>query len=249
MRNFWAILACRNNGSRLYGKPLQNLDEGNRFTILDNIIRSLKKVNCLDGIALAISTGVENDIFEEYSIANSLQFVRGDEQDVLGRLVQAAKHVGATDIFRVTTESPFLFTEEINLAWQQHQGQKNDATFLDDIIDGCGFEIISTEALKISHDMGDGNHRSELCTLYIRQNKSSFKIGYVRCPEELMRPDIRLTVDNPEDLILCRKIYSEFNGDIPNFNLFQIVKYLDKNPHLIQLTLKYCPKGMESMYL
>ena len=36
-----AAIACRNNGSRLYGKPLQNLDVSNQVTILDNIIGCL----------------------------------------------------------------------------------------------------------------------------------------------------------------------------------------------------------------
>ena len=31
-----AVLACRNNGSRLYAKPLQKLDKN--ITVLDNIL-------------------------------------------------------------------------------------------------------------------------------------------------------------------------------------------------------------------
>ena len=42
-RKLVAVLACRNTGSRLYGKPLQNLDVNKNYTILDNIIKCLKK--------------------------------------------------------------------------------------------------------------------------------------------------------------------------------------------------------------
>jgi len=41
-------LACRNTGSRLYGKPLQNLDILNGISILDNIIGCLKKFKAID---------------------------------------------------------------------------------------------------------------------------------------------------------------------------------------------------------
>ena len=34
-RKLAAVLACRNTGSRLYGKPLQNLDVKNNYTILE----------------------------------------------------------------------------------------------------------------------------------------------------------------------------------------------------------------------
>ena len=41
----------------------------------------------------------------------------------------------ATDIFRTTSESPFPYFEMINTVWDNHTKNKNDATFLDEIID------------------------------------------------------------------------------------------------------------------
>ena len=82
----------------------------------------------------------------------------------------------ATDIFRVTSESPFLYHNPVNKLWAQHCLEDNDATFYEDIIDGCGFEIIKLAALKESHLKGKAKHRSELCTLYIRENISNFKV-------------------------------------------------------------------------
>ena len=37
-RKLVAALACRNQGSRLYGKPLQNLDIEKGIRIIDNIV-------------------------------------------------------------------------------------------------------------------------------------------------------------------------------------------------------------------
>ena len=39
-RKLVAALACRNQGTRLYGKPLQNLDIDKGITILDYMINS-----------------------------------------------------------------------------------------------------------------------------------------------------------------------------------------------------------------
>ena len=36
-RRLVAALACRNSGSRLFGKPLQNLDVECNYSILDNL--------------------------------------------------------------------------------------------------------------------------------------------------------------------------------------------------------------------
>jgi spore coat polysaccharide biosynthesis protein SpsF len=249
MRKLVVALACRNEGSRLYGKPLQNLDVENGITILDNIIACLQQVSSIDSIVLGIADGTANDIFQEYAHANDIGYIRGDEEDVLGRLIQCGNFGRATDIFRTTSESPFSYFDLINEAWIKHIDKNSDATFLDDIIDGCGFEILSLDALKKSHAEGEDRHRSELCTLYIRENKEKFKIEYIEPPKLLLRKDIRLTVDYPEDLIVCRAVYKNFKNLAPKIPLLDVVKYLDKNKELLELTSPFCEEGYKTMYL
>ena len=62
-RRLIAAIACRNQGSRLYAKPLQNLDVERGVTILDNILACLETVPCIDDIVLGISDGEENDVY------------------------------------------------------------------------------------------------------------------------------------------------------------------------------------------
>ena len=57
-------------------------------------------------------------------------------------------------------------------------------------------------------------------------------------PKELIRKDIRLTVDYPEDLILRRAVYQEFLKDnilSLSLNHIDIVKFLDKRKDLLKL--------------
>ena len=143
-RRLVAALACRNNGSRLYGKPLQNLDVTESIRIIDNIIDCLKTLKCVDEIVLGISAGVENKIFEDVARSNGLRFIVGDQIDVLSRLVACGECSGATDVFRVTSESPFVYFEEVESLWGFHVSRMLDATFMDDIIDGCGFCLLYT---------------------------------------------------------------------------------------------------------
>jgi spore coat polysaccharide biosynthesis protein SpsF len=246
-RKLVAAIACRNNGSRLYGKPLQNLDVVNQVTILDNIIDCLRSVNIIEEIVLGISYGTNNLIFEEYAIKNNLKYIFGDEKDVLSRLIKCGEHAKATDIFRITSESPFLYFEEVNNLWMRYIQAKLDAIFMDEIIDGCGFEIISLEALKRSHEMGENYHRSELCSLYIRENKNYFKVEKAFPPDVLIRKDLRLTVDNPEDLVVCRAVYEQFKDFAPNIPLLEVVRFLDLHKHLKELIYPFAEAGYSSM--
>ena len=244
-----AALACRNKGSRLFGKPLQNLDIDTGVRIIDHLIDTLKTIDCINEIILGISNGEENRIFITVAKEKGLDYIIGDEDDVLSRLIECGNKAEATDIFRVTSESPFLYYQEVENLWNNHCEEENDATFFDDIIDGCGFEIIKLNALKESHKNGEDRHRSELCTLFIRENSKHFKIKKISAAPHLKRQDLRLTVDNPEDLVICRKIYKEFKSQAPRIRIEEVIEYLDMNPNLKALTFPFTIEGYQTMYL
>jgi len=248
-RRLVAALACRNQGSRLYGKPLQNLDVALGVRIIDNIIDCLNSLECIDEIVLGISEGVDNEVFKGIAEKKGLRYIVGDEQDVLSRLVKCGQLASATDIFRVTSESPFLFYDQVTTLWEEHKLENADATFMDDVIDGCGFEILSLKSLEESHLNGEERHRSELCTLYIRENYKKYHIIKALSPEILIRKDLRLTVDNPEDLVVCRAVYSRFKELAPRIPVQEIVKFLDDNPSLKELIAPYTDSGYATMYL
>ncbi len=248
-RKLVAALACRNQGSRLYGKPLQNLDIEKGISILEYMIQWLRTVEQIDDIVLGISVGSANLCFIDFAKLHGVDHILGDEHDVLLRLIQCGQKVGATDIFRLTTESPFTYFEGIAQAWKQHVDGGFDCTFLDNVPDGSGVEIHKLSALEYSHDNGQKKHRSEMCSLYIRENKDKFKINNLPTPDVIRRPDIRLTVDYPEDLILCRKVYEHFKELAPRIPLVKIIEFLDQNPSLKELVEPFVAQGLKTMYL
>ena len=72
------------------------------------------------------------------------------KNNVVKRMLDCARFTNATDIFRVTSESPFLFNEMVTSVWYEYKKEKFDAAFLDNVIDGCGFEIFNLNSLKQS---------------------------------------------------------------------------------------------------
>ena len=62
MRKLVAALACRNTSNRLFGKPMQNLDDNK--TILDELVNSLKQRKIVKEICLGISEGISNSSFK-----------------------------------------------------------------------------------------------------------------------------------------------------------------------------------------
>jgi N,N'-diacetyllegionaminate synthase len=229
----FASLACREQSVRLYAKPLQLV--GDR-PILKHLIDRLSQVERLDGVVLAVSEGDQNLAFAQLAKEWGLTHVTGDQRDVLGRHIRAAHSVSADVLLRVTTENPFVYQDNLDTLIEHHLATGADLTVCEPLPDGTYAEVINVPALERAHKFGEDRHRSELCTLFIFENPDSFKIERVQAPQKVARPDIRLTIDTPEDLIVARTVYAALEpkfGPMPP--LTEIIKYLDTHPELRDL--------------
>lgn len=232
-RRLVAALACRNNGSRLYGKPMQNL-LGDQ-TILDQLISIIRKFPFIAQIVLGISEGSANAPFVDKAHEHGISYILGDEKDVLMRLIQCGRAAKATDVFRKTTECPWFAYDMLEPLWHKHVEHGNDITVCDRLPEGLAFEIYTLEALERSHARGSPIDRSEFCSNYARHHPHEFKIEVVLPPEQLRRMDLRVTVDYPEDLYLCREIARTYADSMPLVSVKQIIDFLDSRPDLKKL--------------
>lgn len=222
-------IACRNNSSRLYGKPLQRLKTK---SVIGFILERLKEQPEISDIVLAISKELDNQIYEQVAESYGVKFIYGDDRDVLMRLIDACRLAGGDHVFRITPESPFTYYEGLSDAWKKHVELDADYTTHAKLPDGVMFELIKLKALEISHLQGEDRHRSELCTLYINENKDKFRLNILQVDNSRQRPNYRLTIDYPEDLILCRRIVENLGGDDCYIPYQKIMNFLDANPEL-----------------
>ncbi len=226
-------LACRVQSARLYGKPLQLLSIEDNLSIIDYLLDHLKATPEIDETVLAISEGVENTPFIELANRRGLQHIIGDQKDVQGRLISAGEKGGADIIFRVTSECPFIYMEGVPWLLQKHLESNASLSVIEGLPEGVYFELININNLKRAHDEGESRHRSELCTLYMNEHPEKFKLQVLPAPEPyLKRPDIRITVDYPEDLIVVRELYKALKQQGEFIRIADIIRYLDEHPAL-----------------
>ena len=228
MRKLVATLACRSGGNRLHGKPLQNL--ATNTTILKHLVDGIRATKEIDEIVLGISEGAENHAYIEFAKQENITYIVASEKDVLWRLIMCGRVAAATDIFRVTTECPFVCWELLGKAWKNHMGNGNDITTASYLPEGLGFEIIRQESLEHMHKHGNDYERSEYCSAYSRRKPEEFKREIIKPLREWQRFEIRLTVDNPEDLILCRQVYQALYDNNPHIPVQAILNWIDENP-------------------
>jgi spore coat polysaccharide biosynthesis protein SpsF len=236
-RRLVAALACRNTGSRLYGKPLQKINDAD--TILDQIIHALKRIPEIDEIVLGVSEGVANLPFIDVAHAHDVSYICGDPEDVLWRLIQCGRAGAATDVFRVTTECPWCAYDLIPRLWKHHVATGNDITVCDRLPEGLHFEIYSLDALERAHKRGAAGDRSEFCSNYPRTHPDEFKSTVFVPPATHSRMDLRVTVDYPEDLVLAREIARGCASKMPLVPLKEIIGFLDSRADLRALVSPY----------
>lgn len=228
-----ATLACRVQSKRLYAKPLQFIDIDNEISILEYLVGYLKTYKSIDEIVLAISEGVENKPFELLADKMGLQYVIGPEQDVQKRLIMAADLVGGDIVYRETTENPYVYMDSFDEVLDSHVQNKAALTIIEGLPEGTYYELIDLYALKKAHEEGEERHRSELCTLYMAENPNKFYLQRLRTgSKKLQRPEIRLTVDYPEDLIVVREIYKALKKEGEYIKMEDIIDFLDMHPTL-----------------
>ena len=203
------------------------------------MVNLTETISSISSIVLGVAEGHENLSLVDFAKNRDVDYITGNEKDVLLRLIMCGRKAHATDVFRVTTENPFFHYEMVDEAWIAHVEAGNDVTVIDGLPEGCFFEIFSMEALEQSHKLGDSKHRSEYCSLYIRENLGNFQVEVLPIPRKLERMDMRLTIDYPEDLVLCRRVYSHFKHLAPRIPVDQIIDFLDKNPEIQSLVEPY----------
>ena len=240
-RRLVAVIPCRAGSRRLYGKPLQYLDVEARLTVLEHLVAILKTTSAVGEISLAIASGEENVPFVRIAEKHGLTHSWGDEVDALGRILACGRLTCATDLLRVTSECPFLYFDALEPAWNSHRRDACDVTVVDDLPDGCGFQICRFEVLEISHKEGSNSDRTAWIGRFSRRHRDRFRIVMVPAPPDLRRRDLRLTVDYPEDLVVCRNVYDAFRDFSPLIPVERIIGFLDGSPDLKALVASFGP--------
>jgi spore coat polysaccharide biosynthesis protein SpsF (cytidylyltransferase family) len=106
------------------------------------------------------------------------------------------------------------------------------------VVDGILSEVISRRALEASHREGEDKHRSELVTLFIKENPERFRIERADLPQELYRPEYRLTVDEPEDVSLMERLFDKLYRPGRILQTIEAIRLLDSEPDLASINAR-----------
>ena len=232
MEKATVIIQARMGSKRLPGKVLMDI-EGK--TMLEHVIERAGKAQSADKVILALSEAKDSDVLEEFAQQKNIWYFRASEQDVLKRYYQTAQRFECRTIVRITSDCPLIDPAVIDLAVGEHFKQGNDLTsnMLKNTFPlGVAVEVLNFSTLKIANQQARKQRQREHVISYIYEHPEFFQIQNIQAKGILSRPDIRLTVDQQEDLDLVRTVFQAF-AEKEFLSMKQVIHFLDKHPELL----------------
>jgi spore coat polysaccharide biosynthesis protein SpsF (cytidylyltransferase family) len=228
-----AVIQARYESSRFPGKILKRI---NNLTILEILIRRLQKSKNITKLILACSNNKKDKEIIKICHKLNIRCFVGDEDNVLKRFYYAAKKYKIKNIVRITSDCPLIDYTIVDKVIEYFLSKKVDYASTDSktFPDGMDVEVFSFNALETAYKMGVSKSDKEHVTQFIINN-SKFKKIYLKNYKDYSF--LRLTLDEPIDLILIKKIFGYFNKNI-FFSLKDIIFLYNKNKKLFSINNK-----------
>lgn len=226
-----AIIQARIDSKRFPNKVLKKI--GN-LSIIEFIIKRLSYCNLIEDVLVAIPTGKENNVLYNYLKSKSIKVFRGSKNNVLKRYYHAARKNKTDIIIRITSDCPLTDHKIVNKMIDKFKNNKTD--YLSNINppsfpDGLDAEVFTFKALQRCYLLAKNRYDLEHVTPFFR-NSGKFKIDNYKSKNNFS--NLRLTIDQPEDLILVKKIAKKF-ATKPKFNIDDIIGIYKKDPELFEI--------------
>lgn len=245
-----ALAQARLKSERLPGKVLEKI--GN-LTIIEHIAARIATLEGM-GVELVFAIADEGPAggLADFLTERGLRCFTGHASNVLKRYVDAAADLDGGDyVIRLTADNPFVDKDRLALLIQHVKERPVDYAYTADLPLGMGAEMIRVEALKsvmlrdtpltIGGEAGLKDHHREHVTIFIRENPHLYEIYPLRLDEALSdeaakrrTAGIRMTVDEPADLEVARRVYEHFaRRGLPHFGALDVIELAKNDPAMI----------------
>lgn len=206
-----AIVQARMGSTRLPHKVMREICGK---PMIELLLARLARARKIDQIVVATSVDPRNEPLAEHVRALGHLCVRGSENDVLDRYLQAGRAAGADVLVRITGDCPLVdaaLVDQVVAAFEaadvDYFSNVSPATYPD----GLDIEVFSLAALERAGQETSEAHDREHVTPYLRK-PGKFRTAALQGEEDLS--GLRWTVDEAADLAVVRSVFEHFAPDI-----------------------------------
>ena len=234
------VIQARMGSTRLPGKVLADLGG---IPVLAWVVRACRAAGRVDDVVVATTTEAVDDPLVRVAQDLGVPVVRGSEDDVLSRYLQALEEHPADALVRITADCPFTDPDLIDAvvaAWSADPGLDYVSTVLVRTLPhGLDVELVSARALRAVHERATGHHRVHVTSGLYTAPDDYRVMGLCFAPDAT---DLRVTLDTPEDLEALRAIVG-VRGAGP-VSRAELVSLLRARPDLVAINAAVRQKAL-----
>jgi spore coat polysaccharide biosynthesis protein SpsF len=185
-------------------------------------------------IIICSSYLAQDDAIEQIAARESVHCFRGHPEDVLLRLTHAAKQFGVDTVVNCTADNPFVDPVYIDHLVDFHVDHRYDYSKSEGLPLGAFSYVLSYQAMVRACEM-KAETDTEVWGSYFTDT-GQFSWGVMQVNDPSVRwPELRLTVDTPEDFELVIRIFDELYQPGRVFPLSAIVDLCKRRPDLVAI--------------
>jgi spore coat polysaccharide biosynthesis protein SpsF (cytidylyltransferase family) len=220
--------------SRLPGKSLADLGG---HPVIDWVVERCLLADGVDTVVVATSSEPADEPLASHVRSRGWHVVRGDLSDVLDRYAAALDEVPHDRLIRVTGDCPFVQPElidaalglldgEVEYVYTGHEGR---------FPRGFDVEAITRTALMTAHAEATDPVEREHVTPFVARRPERFSSVALPSPPWARRPDLRLTLDEADDLAMMREVVEAMHTSPTSLDGRSLIRFLDDHPDLAAL--------------
>lgn len=232
------ILQARTGSTRLQNKMLMPFYRGR--SVLQLLLEDTRRMWPHKTIVLATTTRTPDDALAHMAEGAGVHCFRGDEDDVLGRFIGAARTYAIERLVRVCADNPFLLPRSFKALFDNALPTHDYVAYA--FADGrptikshLGFfaELTTLAALERVAAATTEKLYREHVTNYLYTHPANFNLHLLPLPAVLEgRTDLRFTLDTRADFDLLQEIYTRHREETDG-SLEALVALADSNPEYL----------------
>lgn len=230
-----ASIEARMTSTRLPGKVLKKCLGK---TMLELMIERVRQCETVNEIVIATTTNKTDDPIEQIARSANVHVYRGSESDVVGRVTEAHRYMKSDVVVQLTGDCPLIDPNVVDVLVRFYQ--MNHFDYVGNVVIrsypiGLDTQISSLSILEKSLELAtsESDHEHLFYTIY--QRPEMFRLFNMIAPHELMWPELRLTLDTPEDLVLISTVFEALYPVNKTFTTLDIIQYLKANHNLLKI--------------
>ena len=219
-----AVIQARTGSSRLPGKVLADLAGA---PLLSRVIERAALASLVDEVVVATSSKAQDDRVEALATGMGIRVHRGSEDDVLRRVLDAARAAEADVVVRLTGDCPLLDPELIDRVISRLVSEGQPCDYASNVLRrtfprGLDAEAFHLDVLIRTDRLATAPEAREHVTWFIHHERPDlFVLGSVENDSDYS--DLDWSVDDEDDLNLVRALYERHALDVRHLPWQQLV--------------------------